>query len=327
MVTAGASARVAGRLLGRDLVGERPVTVDQTNESVIVADQAVVKWLRPPVPSPHPGAELLAHLKAVGFFEMPAFIGIHEHDGMVEAIVTEYVPDSLDGWDWLVDDIDAWVQGLLDTDRLLAIAWRVGELAAHLHTALAGLQRATIGTRTYHADAIAMLDEALRIVDGEEGRRLRALEPSVRAALEPLRGDRMLPAHRVHGDLHIGQFLRSGSHVLVTDFDGNPLSDSVQRRLPQSPLRDLAQLLQSIDHAGRIVVKRRHPDRGADVALISHLAIEQALGAYRADHAVDAEVLAALRVSAELHEYLYAARHLPRWMYVPDAAMPALLGA
>jgi len=27
-----------------------------------------------------------------------------------------------------------------------------------------------------------------------------------------------------------------------------------------------------------------------------------------------------------LREIVYATRHLPRWMYVPDAALPALLG-
>jgi maltokinase len=33
----------------------------------------------------------------------------------------------------------------------------------------------------------------------------------------------------------------------------------------------------------------------------------------------------AFRVQQVLREIVYAARHLPRWMYVPDAALPALL--
>jgi maltokinase len=36
-------------------------------------------------------------------------------------------------------------------------------------------------------------------------------------------------------------------------------------------------------------------------------------------------MLRALRTAQELHEYCYAAEHLPRWMYVPDEALPALL--
>jgi maltokinase len=35
--------------------------------------------------------------------------------------------------------------------------------------------------------------------------------------------------------------------------------------------------------------------------------------------------LRAFRTQQALREIIYAASHLPRWMYVPDAALPALL--
>jgi maltokinase len=281
--------------------------------------------MQPPVPSPHPGAEVLTYLSQHGFTDMPAFIGVHEVDDMVLAIVTEYVPDSLDGWDWYVDDVDAWLRGELAWDALVAAGRRMGEMTSHLHTVLGGVQRSTVATRTYHAHAEANLHEALRSVQGDEGDRLRSWEAAVREALEPLRGDRMLTAHRVHGDLHAGQFIRSGDRLLMIDFDGNPMSDPTERRLPQSPLRDLASMLQSIDHVGRIVVKRRHPERGGDVDRFTAAAIDAALQVYAEAHMVDTEVLRALRVAQELHEYCYAAAHLPHWVYVPDAALPPLL--
>lgn len=327
MVDAGFSAAVASRLTGRDLTGERPVGVDQTHESVIVAEEVVVKWLHPAVPAPHPGAELLGYLTGQGYTSMPAFIGVVEHDDLVRAIVTEYIPNSLDGWDWFVDDVDAWLRGELEFEVLVGWARRMGEMTAELHTVLGGLQRSSVATRTYHARAVDLLHEAMRIVDGDEGRTLRALEAPIQKALEPLRTDRQLGAHRIHGDLHAGQFLRSGDRLYLNDFDGNPLTDDTERRLPQSPMVDMASLLQSIDHVGRIVVKRRHPDREADVNRFITAGIQAALAAYEARHAVDQPVLRSLRVSQELHEYHYAAAHLPRWMYVPDAAMPALLAA
>jgi maltokinase len=256
---------------------------------------------------------------------MPEFIGVHEQDDMVLAIVTEYVPDSLDGWDWFVDDVDAWLRDDLHLADLIASGQRMGEMTADLHTVLSGVQRSTVATRTYHAHAIASLHEAVRTVAGDAGTRLRSMEGDVREALEPLRGDRMLPAHRVHGDLHAGQFIRSHGRLLMNDFDGNPLTEPTERRLPQSPLRDVAGLLQSIDHVGRIVVRRRHPTRASDVDQFAHSAIAAALGAYTASHTVDHDVLRALRVAQELHEYCYAAAHLPHWVYVPDAALPPLL--
>ena len=125
-------------------------------------------------------------------------------------------------------------------------------------------------------------------------------------------------------DVLIGVTVRldEGAGGAITDFDGNPLADSSERRLPQSPLIAVASMVQSIDHVGRIVVKRRYPDRCAEVDEFIRVAVDAALVAYGP---VDREVLHALRVAQELHEYLYAATHLPRWMYVPAAALPALL--
>jgi maltokinase len=39
----------------------------------------------------------------------------------------------------------------------------------------------------------------------------------------------------------------------------------------------------------------------------------------------DPRPLRALRLVQVMREMIYAAEHLPRWMYVPDAALPALL--
>ncbi len=313
---------MASRLVGRPLEGERAVTVDQTNQSVIVGDEVVVKWLLPPVLAPHPGVELLHHLAARGFTDMPRFLGVEQRDEMVFAVATQYLPGALDGWDWFVDEVDAWLQGATTLEEVVAWASRMGSLTAALHAALSDLQRTTVAARIYYLTALDLLEDALRIVDGDEGSRLVEIGPAARRALAPLESGEVLAAHRIHGDLHAGQFLRADDRVVITDFDGNPLVDSAERRLPQSPLLDVASMVQSIDHVGRIVVKRRHPDRGAEVDQFIESAVDAALAAYGP---VDRDLLHALRVAQELHEYLYAATHLPRWMYVPAAALPALL--
>ncbi len=313
---------MASRLVGRPILGERAITVDQTNQSVIVGDEVVVKWLLPPVLAPHPGVELLHHLAARGFADMPRFLGVEERDEMVLAVATEYLPGALDGWDWFVDDVDAWLQGAITSDALVSWAARMGALTATLHAALSDFQRGAVAVRTYHLQAIDRLEDALRIVDGDEGRRLQEMAPAVRRALAPLHGGEVLAAHRIHGDLHAGQFLRADGRLVITDFDGNPMVDSAERQLSQSPLVDVASMVQSIDHVGRIVIERRHPNRAADVDEFIAAAIEASLAAYGP---VDRDMLHAFRVAQELHEYLYAATHLPRWMYVPAAALPALL--
>ncbi len=325
MVTPGESATVASRLVGRELAGERAITVDQTNQSVVVGEEFVVKWLQPPVLSPHPGVQLLHHLAGRGFTEMPFYFGVEERDELVVATVSEFVPGAVDGWEWFVDDVDAFLRGSTGFEELIMWAGSIGALTARLHVALADMQPSTVAARTYYATALERLDEALRVTEGDEGARLQALVPAVHAALAPLDTGALLAAHRIHGDLHAGQFLRAGDRLLVTDFDGNPMAKGGARLLPHSPLVDVASMLQSIDHVGRIVIKRRHPDRVDDVDRFIAAGVAAALASYRNVHSVADELLPAFRVAQELHEYCYAATHLPRWLYVPDAALPVLL--
>ncbi|MGZ4671064.1 MAG: hypothetical protein ACXVH5_00495 [Ilumatobacteraceae bacterium] len=318
---AGVSIELAQRLLGRQCSIERPITVDQTNFSVVVDESTVVKWLRPPVPVPHPGVELIRHLTAVGFDEMPAFIGADERDGVVHAIVTAYLAGAADGWAWYVDDVAAWLAGSVELEALTTSAQRMGSITARMHGALAGLQPGVVDLGGVADRAMDDLLLATGHLDGLEW--LDASE--VDTALQPLRDAHQAPAHRIHGDLHAGQFLRAGAAMQVTDFDGNPLRDAMGRARPQSPLGDVASMIQSIEHVGSVVVKRRCPDRKIDVDRFTAHAAAAALDAYRTMHEVDDQLLRAFRIAQELHEYAYSIHHLPHWRYVADDALPRLL--
>ncbi len=129
----------------------------------------------------------------------------------------------------------------------------------------------------------------------------------------------------IHGDLHVGQFLRWRDGLAVSDLDGDPLGPGT---LEGPPVKDVASLVQSLDHVGRIVEGRRC----ASVAGWIRDASEGCLRSYRdelarldASSLFDEELLRPLRVAQELHEFLYAARYLPGWRSVPDRAIAALL--
>src|SRR5262245_5822365 len=54
---------------------ERPIGVDQTHESVVVGERAILKWFRRVGPGPSRAALLLAHLAEVGFVGIPEPLG------------------------------------------------------------------------------------------------------------------------------------------------------------------------------------------------------------------------------------------------------------
>jgi maltokinase len=128
---------------------------------------------------------------------------------------------------------------------------------------------------------------------------------------------------RVHGDLHVGQVLRTDRGLVVIDFEGDPSLPLAERSRERSPLVDLASLVLSLDHAA-CAAARREPS--FDWRAWSLHARAACLSAYEEEAgAVDRELLRALEVAKELRELVYASRWLPEWLYAPRAVLPTLL--
>ncbi|HEX6844775.1 MAG TPA: aminoglycoside phosphotransferase [Actinomycetota bacterium] len=320
---------------------ERTIDVDQSNESVVVGDAAVVKLYPRTGAGPQPGLDLPAHLAAVGFVEMPRPIGaIVWDDGQGrEALVASaasYLPGARDGWDWFVELVEGAANGDVPWAVAEAPADVIGGLVARLHLALATPssvfpEPVTEARPAAWLDAAEhTLDEALALTTGPEGDRLRLLADDARGAIRALADTPPVAAIRIHGDLHVGQILRWEDGDAIGDFDGNPLAPAGVRVAPGPPARDVASMARAIDHVGRIVARRR-PGRADEVARWIREARARFLAAYRAGLGHDASrlfhepLLHPLEVAQECHEYVYAARYIPRWVYVPDAALPALL--
>ena len=316
---AGSSSAAAGVGAGVGAGVERQVSTDQANLSVAVDERHLVKWFRDPIDRADLAAiEQLAHR---GFEYMPAFLGAVEDDGRVVAVVSEFVDGATDGWQWYVIDVLGWIDGTVAVDALVHTAARMGTITAALHMALAGDVQRFGGLTALRLQIAQRREVAVGQTAGEAGDRLRARLRLIDHALAGLDAIGDVPVQRVHGDLHAGQFLRAGDRLLVTDFDGDPMTASAERIVLQPVEVDVAGLVQSIDHVGRVAARRRP---GADVTPFIVPAIEAALQAYRRDHDLDDHLLFPLRVAQELHEYAYAATRLPVWGYVPDAATLAL---
>jgi len=356
----GAFERVLGRLAsGRDArrfsfapvgtvpvaTGERPIDVDQSNESVVVGERAVVKLY--PRPVTEPGPDLLAHLLSVGFTSIPTPFGAvrwrdDEERHRVVATAAAYLPGARDGWEWYLARLLGWLDGAVDEEHVDAPAAALGRLAAQMHGALAtasSLVPSSTGTadeacaQAWRLQARAVADEALALTDGAEGARLAARTSAIGIELDRLGQAVGAVITPVHGDFHVGQVLEwEGGHA-VADFDGNPMASPGSGRLLDTPVRDVAAFVRSIDHLGRLASRRR---QGRHAALTAWIASSRAgfLGAYVDElavlgqgHLFDERLLHPLEVAQACHEYVYAARFLPAWRPVADLAMCSLIPA
>jgi maltokinase len=315
--------------------GERAVGVDQTNELVVVGDVAVVKWMLHPVAGDQPGPSRLMTLERAGFDGTPRTWGLVHlivgDERFLIAMVSEFLPDAEDGWDWAVRDVRELALGMRGEDECLEPVRQVARLVGRLHAALAesGVEIAT------EEDASRWLAEATADLAAAD------LEPTVadevRLRLGPLGRCVGTETIDVHGDLHIGQVLASGQprRYDVIDFDGNPTQDDRERMRRQPAARDVAGMLASWDHVGRVVLHRTDGLEGDAVARVQRWiarAQDVFLDEYRRTLAdagrsalLDESLLVPMQVQQECREYAYAARYLPHWRYVPDAALPDLL--
>jgi maltokinase len=243
------------------------------------------------------------------------------------------LPGAEDGWTWAVDLVRAHARGH-EVDAIGPFA-DLGALIARMHVVLAGdgvgewtaAQCAEL-VASMHAD----LDEAIAVMDGEEGARLRARRGGLARIIDRARDVDSTPVIAIHGDLHIGQVLRSGQSLSIIDFDGNPLSSAEVRGAPAPAARDVAGMLASIDHVARVVNHRtENLDPRPALVWIAH-AQDTFLASYQATlseaglrHLLDDRLLAPMMIDQECREYIYSARHLPHWRYVPDAVITHLL--
>jgi maltokinase len=238
-------------------VGERPITVDQTNASVVVGERIVVKWLRHVDDVTHPAPETLAHLAEVKYQGTPKSYGTllwRAPSGREVpcGTVSAYLPGARDGYQWCVELATAAVAHDAGGPRdgwAATFPARLGRLAAGLHAALAtpsSVVPASVGLADrqrvldWHAAARRVLDEAADVAPGLDAapagpdavgpppvppsQALAEARERLVAAVDELPGVDAPAVLRVHGDLHVGQVLRWSGGLAVVDFDGDPLA-------------------------------------------------------------------------------------------------------
>ena len=159
------------------------------------------------------------------------------------------------------------------------------------------------------------------------------LEEPLAGLLDAARHATPVRAQRVHGDLHLGQTLRTVKGWKIIDFEGEPAKPLAQRRRPDSVWRDVAGMVRSFDYAAELT-RRDHLTSTGDADHTDRVHArewaQRNLTAFLAgydeatSHEMDHDLLTAYAVDKAVYEALYEARNRPTWLPIPLAALRRL---
>ena len=218
---------------GSDLDGLAPVptvrrlSAEQSNTSLVFDDKVIVKLIRRLEPGVNPELEMGAFLARRGFTATPPLLGGIALEGAVNAtaaVAHRFVRVESDGWTYL---LTAFQKGSLPLDEIRELGTRVGEMHAALASdpsdpAFAPESIIREDLARWSEALLRELDQTVRAARGtvpEIEARKPQLEARIRAFAKVEPGGVRI---RQHGDLHLGQVLRSGGHWMIFDFEGEP---------------------------------------------------------------------------------------------------------
>lgn len=321
-----------------NLTATERLTGEQSNTSLIATcpdgSRVIMKIFRQLHEGDNPDISIQRALQNAGNSRIAPFIGsvwMTDAVGPSDlALIQTFLPDTQDAWREAL-------RSASNGESFAGQAATLGLALAHVHADLA----AALETRVASVNTVRLTLEAMK----ERVAQFASEVPELDAFVQPVqdayaRAGKLTwpPFQRIHGDLHLGQVLNVPERGWVLlDFEGEPLRPMAERTQPDSPARDVAGILRSLDYAAAYV----EVNEGIDASEWAREARSSFLDAYLSEHRsltetggrlapVSEEDLRALIDVFELdkaaYEAVYEARNRPEWAEIPQRALARLTG-
>ena len=219
-------------------------------------EQSILKLFRRVLPGVNPDLELHRALRAVGSEQVASLQGAIEGtlagEPVTLAMLQDYAANSAEGWAMALASVrDLLAEGDLRADE---VGGDFAAESARLGETVAVGARTSCGGRWVAPSRSARSSWPRPGTSGSTRRRRGARGGRAADAIRDVYDrvaelDGPVPTQRVHGDLHLGQTLRTPQGWLVIDFEGEPAAAFADRVRPDSALRDVAGMLRSFDYA------------------------------------------------------------------------------
>ena len=318
----------------------RVMAVEQSNSSLDYGEQLILKLFRRVWPGVNPDLELHRALREVGSEHIAQLRGAIEGtvDGQPAtlAMLSDFASNSAEGWAMaLISVRDLLAEGDLHAAEVggdfAGEAYRLGEAVAAVHADLA--RALGTGAQDPGALAAAMADRLAQATTTVP--ELGVLGPAIRESYAALAArPEPVPTQRVHGDLHLGQTLRTPKGWLVIDFEGEPSRPVAERSRPDSALRDVAGMLRSFDYAAHHQLLDWKDGEEPDAQLSWHARewskrnrdafCDGYATTMGVDPRADAVLLRAYELDKAVYETVYEARNRPTWLSIPLGSIARL---